>query len=424
MTRRSSLAMWIAALFVSSAVQVGAQGVASRLVLTVKDPGGEPMQGVSVSVSCEELPQYKQDSHTNKRGKVTLAFPDATKVYVLKIEHEGYLTMDIPFKPEIDKARSETVTLVSATAATAPSQAGEAGVDSQTIYTPAEKVFNEGVGALQEGDLETAKERFLKAQSMNPDMTLVHSALGTVYLELGDPQSAIASANELLETEPDNPRAYRLLYEAHQALGDEAEAERALKRLAKLDTGGGTATLVYNEGVEALEVGDRKSAKLRLREALEISPDFVPALSALAVLLINDGDFEEAAATADKLLTLQPDNAQAMRISYQAYRALGDEERESAAFERLVAVNPRAAATQFFDEGVDHFNLGRTPQAIDSFERSLAADGSLAKAHYYLGLCYTNLRESEKAKKHLEAFLELAPEDPDAAVAEQMLQAL
>ena len=132
-------------------------------------------------------------------------------------------------------------------------------------------------------------------------MTMVHSALGTVYLEMGDPQSAIASANTLLEAEPENPRGYRLLYEANQALGNEQEAQAALKRLAKLDSGGDTATLLYNEGVEALNVGDRKSAKQRFQELLEFSPDFAPALSALAVLQINDREFEAAAATAEKM---------------------------------------------------------------------------------------------------------------------------
>lgn len=422
MRRKIERAIWITLLLVSIPVQIAAQGTVGRLILTVQDTDGNLVQGVSVTATCEELPQFIQESLTNKKGKVTLAFRDATKIYNLKIEYDGHLTMDIPFKPEIGKARSETVTLIPTTTPVATDS--EAGVDSQTIYTPAEKVFNEGVEALQDGDYETAKERFLKAQSMDPKMVMVHSALGTVYLELGDPQASIAEANTLLEQQPENPRGYRLLYEAHQALGNEAEAERALKELAKLDSGGDTATLVFNEGVEALKVGDRKAAKSRFREALEVSPDFVPALSALAVLLINDRSFGEAAATAEKLLTLEPDNDQAMRIAYQSYRELGDEEREAAAFDRLVAANPSAAATQFFDEGVDQFNAGQTAQAIENFERALAADASLAKGHYYLGLCYTNQGDRDQAREHLENFLRLAPEDPDGAVAQQMLEAL
>ena len=422
MRRQIQTAMWIAAVLISIAVQTNAQGLTGRLVLTVQDTDGNPLQGVDVSATCAELPQFKQHALTNKRGKVTLAFADATKIYDLKIEFEGYMTMEIAFKPEIRKARSETVTLVPTSGVTATG--GGAVVEDERVYTAAEAVFNDGVEALQEGDYQTAKEKFLKAQKMDPKMVMVHSGLATVYLEVGDPESAIAEANTLLDHEPENPRGYRLLYEAHQALGNEKEADKALKRLAQLDTGGDTATLVFNEGVQALKVGDRKAAKDRFREALEVAPDFGPALSALAVLLINDGDFEEAAATAEKLLTLQPDNIKAMRIAYQAYRSSGDTDREARAFERLAAADPAVVSTQFFDEGVELFNAGQTAQAIESFERALAVSDSLAKGHYYLGLCYTNTGNADEAKEHFETFLRLAPEDPDAAVAGQMLEAL
>jgi tetratricopeptide (TPR) repeat protein len=422
MRRQILTAMWIAAVLVSIPVHLSAQGVTGRLVLTVQDTDGNPIQGVAVSATCAELPKFKQNALTNKRGKVTLAFADATKVYDLKIEYEGHMTMEIPFKPEIRKARSETVTLVPVSGVTVAG--GGTVVEDERVYTAAESVFNDGVEALQEGDYQTAMEKFLKAQKMDPNLVMVHSGLGTVYLELGDPESAIAAANTLLEHEPDNPRGYRLLYEAHQALGNEQEAEKALKRLAQLDSGGDTATLVFNEGVEALKVGDRKAAKDRFREAVEVAPDFGPALSALAVLLINDENFEEAAATAEKLLTLQPDNIKAMRIAYQAYRSIRDTEREAKAFERLAAANPAVVATQFFDKGVDQFNLGQTAEAIENFEQALAVDDSLAKSHYYLGLCYTNTGNGVEAKKHFETFLRLAPGDQDAAVAEQMLEAL
>ena len=419
---KTQKALWIAAILVLIPVQINAQGVTGRLLLTVQDPDGNPIQGVSVSTTCKELPQFKQSALTNKKGRVTLAFPDGTKVYDLKIEYEGYMTIEITFKPEIRKARSETITLVPVSGVT--TGAGEGGVEGERVFTAAEKVFNQGVEALQEGNLQSAEEKFLEAQRKDPQMAMVHSALATVYLESGEPERALAEAETLLEMEPENPRGHRLVYEAHQALGNEREAEKALKRLSQLDTGGDTATLVFNEGVEALKVGDRKAAKARFREVLEASPGFAPALSALAVLLINDGSFEEAAAAAEKLLTLQPDNIQAMRIAYQSYRSSGDTDGEARAFERLAAADPAVVSTQFFDEGVELFNAGQTAQAIENFERALAVDDSLAKGHYYLGLCYTNTGNADEAKKHFETFLRLAPEDPDAAVAEEMLKAL
>ena len=111
MRRQIQMVMWIAAILISIPVQTHAQGITGRLVLTIQDSDGNLMEGVTVSVTCAELSQFKQKEVTNKKGKVTLAFADGTKVYDLKIEQEGYLTIEIPFKPEIRKARSETVTM-------------------------------------------------------------------------------------------------------------------------------------------------------------------------------------------------------------------------------------------------------------------------------------------------------------------------
>jgi hypothetical protein len=41
-----------------------------------------------------------------------------------------------------------------------------------------------------------------------------------------------------------------------------------------------------------------------------------------------------------------------------------------------------------------------------------------------LGLCYSGTGATEKAKSHLERFLELAPSDVDAPLAQEMLKYL
>jgi Tfp pilus assembly protein PilF len=41
-----------------------------------------------------------------------------------------------------------------------------------------------------------------------------------------------------------------------------------------------------------------------------------------------------------------------------------------------------------------------------------------------LGLCYVNSGDNAKAKEHFSRFLELAPDDPDAGTAAEMVQYL
>ena len=64
-----------------------------------------------------------------------------------------------------------------------------------------------------------------------------------------------------------------------------------------------------------------------------------------------------------------------------------------------------------------------------SFERDqltafffLRARPDEARAHFVLGMASFNLGDAENARTHLTRFVELAPDDPDAAIAHELLQ--
>ena len=389
-----------------------------RLVLTVKDEQGKPVQGVVVTATCDELPKFKAQKKTNKRGEATLAFSDATRIYDIQVEYGDYPPIEMPFKPEIRQTLKQEVKLSTTAGRDAPEDAAE------VRYTPAERIFNEGVEAARAGDLETARARWSEALAKDPDMALAHSAMGGLQVETGEYEAAVMSAKRLLELEPDNPRGYRILYDAHTALGENDLAGKALAAMAAADESGDAATLVYNEGVAALKVGDSDTAKRRFREALDVDPELTVALSALAVTLMNEGSFAEAAETGERLLLLEPDNLKAKGLTYDAYRALGDVEKESAAFDRLAAGNPALIGKTMLDRGVQLFEEGAMAGAVSSLEKALAADPSLAKAHYYLGLCFVNLGRKADAREQLAKFVELEPGDPEAEAAAAMVESL
>lgn len=418
--RRAPAALWLvaAALLALVAGAASGQGAFGRLLLEVVDGDGQPLAGVVVTATSEELPDFNEQKTTNKRGVATLAFPDGTKVYDLEFQYGELAPIQISFKPVIRKSVKRRVRIDLAAEA-APEQPA-ADVAQERVYSAAERLFNEGVEALKSGDLEAARTSFLEALERDPAMVAAHSALGAVYIELGQPEAAIESANELLAAQPESPRGFRILYEAHTALGQTDEAERALSKMAALDAGGDTPTIVYNEGVSALQVGDVKRAEALFRQAVELDPRLAPAWSALAILLFNAEKFAQAAEAAERLMEIEPANATGLRLAFEAYAAAGDA-RQEAAFERLVAADPAATAVKLFERGVDRFNAGEVASAADDFELALRADPELARGHYYLGLCKVNAGDTAAAREHLERFLALAPNDDDAGVARQIL---
>lgn len=188
--------------------------------------------------------------------------------------------------------------------------------------------------------------------------------------------------------------------------------------------GGSPAVLAYNAGVEAFNQGDYATARTKMDEALAADPQMEDAHAALAHIHLKAGDAAAAAASAEAALALDPADPKALRAALDAYQRLGDTAKAKAAETALAAADPAAASAGAYGRGVDLYNGGDTAGAIPEFEAALAADPSHAKSHYMLGLCYSGTGDTEKAKSHLERFLELAPSDVDAPLAQEMLKYL
>lgn len=391
-----------------------------RVSVVVQNQQGEPLQGVKVVVTCKELEKYREVATTNKKGKVTVSFTDATKAYDFRFEYEDHQPAEMTIKPKIRQSITREVTLTEGQVVTTD----KGGVESHVIYTPAERVYNEGVEALKSNDLATAKGKFLEALEKNEQMAPAHAALAGIHLQEKNYEAALASVTRYLELEPDNPNGLFMLYDVHTALGNQKEADAALKVLKETDKSGDAVALVYNAGVSAVKVGNYATAKARFLEAIEMDATLKEAAGALAVIYLTEKDHQKAAEWAEKHLALDPGNERSLRIRWEAYRELGDAEKTKEAFKALAEKNPQVLAAEFYDQGNDLFEAGDTQAAIEKFEHVLEIDPEHARAHYRLGVCQVGVGDPAGAKEHLQKFVELAPDDPEVATAKDMLKYL
>lgn len=167
------------------------------------------------------------------------------------------------------------------------------------------------------GDLSGAAEQYQKAINIFPDPSFV-AALGDIYHLLGREQDAVAQYR-LMEAIADLNLASGNLYNRQQALfhadhdiqsektyrdavqeyavrrdiygadavawtalkaGKLPEAQSAMKEALRLGTR--DSKLFYHAGMIAQAVGDRASAALFLKQALELSPEFDPLQAQVA----------------------------------------------------------------------------------------------------------------------------------------------
>lgn len=186
----------------------------------------------------------------------------------------------------------------------------------------------------------------------------------------------------------------------------------------------GEAVEVYNQAVMSLRAQDYDTAVALFESAIEKQPDLGAAHAALARIHMERKEHQKALEHAKHAMELEADVDSMQQVLFTSHTALGNETEAQAAMTALRSANPEKANLNLFNQAVDLYNAGNMVEAKAGFEQVLASNPDHAKAHYLMGLVYVNESDNTKARQHLEKFLAIAPDDPDAATAKEMLQYL
>lgn len=290
---RGAAALVIGLLAPSIALAVG-QG---RIHGKVLDEDGNPLAGVTITVTTPQLTTLELETTTDDKGRYAFTLKDATLTYDYRLEKEGYPALVVTKKIGINSNVEFDFTLPSAAAAAAEAKAAAAGT--------ATGVFNEGATAAQAGDYATALTKFREAVELEPTLAPGWAALAAIYLDQGKFAEAGAAADKAVELAPNDPRHQRYRYEAWRQAGDAAKAAEAKEALAKLDPSSMVIPLV-NQGVEAFNAGDIPKATSFLEEAVGIDDTNIKALFTLGLCYVNAGDTVKAKETFEKYIALAP----------------------------------------------------------------------------------------------------------------------
>lgn len=259
------------------------------------------------------------------------------------------------------------------------------------------------------------------------------------------------------------------------ALGDEAAAEKALRRATVRFGGGWAGARMLREMLiadgrtqDALSLlpstsaqgpdqlgaalaahaeGDYREAARLCRDVLAQSPRDARALNHLARALHNLGQRDVALATFREAVTAAPDYAEAWQNLGHALRARGHFDAARDAYQRALSARPafRAARRSLakahllaerpqlaldtlapllerdphdvearIDRGLALHQLGRLQDALDSYRGALEDDPRHASGWYYHGAALNEAGRSAEAREALERALSLEPRDADA----------
>jgi tetratricopeptide (TPR) repeat protein len=266
-------------------------------------------------------------------------------------------------------------------------------------------------------------------------ITVVNTAATSIRLET---KTDAAGKWAITIVDATRPHDYRFEKEGYQPMemelklpiGSNERHDVTLKSAAAVaaeatqgeSTPANNAAMMYNEGVEALRMGDSATAIGKIQAALEQDPELLAAHEALGIVYAQEKRWAEAAAEAEIVLAREPKNEKAIRVAVDAYKSLGDKEKLATYQAVLSELDPASAASDLYNQGVNAYNAGDMKKALGLFSRSAEKNPEFAKVHYMIAMCLVSEGKGAEAKPHMETFIAKAPADhPDLATAKEML---
>ncbi len=402
------------ALFAPSGALAAGQG---RILGTVVDEAGAPIPDVKIKITRPTQASYLQEKTTDKKGQFTVLVLDATVEYRFALEREGYEKIEMDLKPRLEDTLRQTFTLIKTKAPVVADPAIKA-------RNEAIAAFNEGVVAFNAKDMVVAEAKFREAIATDAALVPARAALAEVLIDQKKWPEALVAVDEYLKAEPGNIRGLQDRFDVLKEMGDAAATDAALETLIAADKSRDTAIRIFNLGAESSRAGNIEAAVTKMRRAVEVDPTLDPAWSALASLYLRKKSWDDALATADQILSRNSGDLEAMALKAEAYRGKGDKKKADEIQAAMKAASETSTPEALMKQAIALFNSNNLGEARAAFEAVLAKQETNARAHYLLGATLAGMSENAAAKTHLTRFLELAPNDPDAAAAQEMLSYL
>lgn len=287
-----------------AAVMLG--GAEARLTGKVTDSTGNPIEGVTVTVTTKNIGTFKLVLKTDAKGKYASIIADATIPYHLKFEKEGYVPFEGEKKIPVGDTGGLDAKLLKVSEAKAAAPAAAPPPSSGDVAVGA---YNEGVDLLNAGKKDAAEKKFLEAVQKNPDLPAAWRALTVVAYERKDWAHTLEYGEKATELDPSLTNLYAMMAQAARQSGNKKAADEWQARFA--ESAPETPETLYNKGVEAYNQNKMREAESSLSKALEVKPDLALAHFWLGMAQINLKKNADAKAHFQKYLELDPKGSEA-----------------------------------------------------------------------------------------------------------------
>ena len=183
------------------------------------------------------------------------------------------------------------------------------------------------------------------------------------------------------------------------------------------------AVQAFNEGVEAMNAGDRTAAEGKFLEAVKKNPDLPAGWLALTQIARDKKDWAKVIEYGQQTTDLDPTQSGLYLWMAEAATNLGDTNGAAEWKARYAEANPDSPEI-LYNKGIAFYNKGKMKDAETALAKAVEAKPDFANAHFWLGMAAFNQNKKAVAKEHLQTYLELDPSGKEAGTAKEILPLL
>ncbi|MDX2180112.1 MAG: tetratricopeptide repeat protein [Bryobacteraceae bacterium] len=269
--------------------------------------------------------------------------------------------------------------------------------------------FNLARALLAKGELDQARVQLLEAIKLRADFVPPRLALAQIYVTKGDFPNAQATANEILQYDPNNVAGKLLRSSSLIGLKQYVEARQELNAL--LDTNPALADAQFQLGMVNYGEGKLKDAEAAFRKLYQTTPNDPRGLLGTVESLVSQKDFPKAMEMLNAEIKKAPERQDLrLALANTAYRAknfdMAIEE-----YKKLIEKNPKEI-NLMIRLGEAYRLKGDPRAAISIVQKAEAmAPPNNPVPTLTLAMLLETVGEMDKSKPHYEKVLQIEPDN-------------
>ena len=256
--------------------------------------------------------------------------------------------------------------------------------------------YNRGLvyDVLQNYDLSI--QDYLKVLEEKPDYSGAYYRLGIAYDNIGQFQSSIDAFEKYLEYHPEETSVYNRIANAYLDIPNIEAAIATYKKAIELNMP--DLHIPYrNLGLAYNRNGQYAEAIKYYEKALEIDPTYVSTYIDIGIANKNLGENQKAIDAFKKYLETYPNSATVYNRIGNAYLAMGDVNSAVINYNTAIDLGMSEIHIVYRNLGLTYNRDGLYNEAIEQYQKAIAADSSYALVYNDVGIAYNKLGDEQKA---------------------------